>query len=448
MKFSRARTICVARLLLALFTPLLVAEIARSESVQWIRQLGTSQQDDSLGVSADGLGNVYISGFSLGSFGGSALGNGDAFVSKYDEAGNFAWSRRLGTTTSDTGFAVSADGLGSVYISGLTFGNIGGASSGLGDAFVSKYDAAGNLSWSRQLGSNRDDVSYGLAADRFGNVYVGGYTEGNLGGAPLGSGDAFLTKFDASGSRLWTRQFGTSSYDEVRAVAVDGLGNVYATGDTDGNLDGTQSGAGDAIVRKYDSNGNLLWGRQIGTVSMDTGYGVAADGLGNVYIAGTTEGALFGPNAGLQDAFVSKFDVAGNLLWTRQLGTSSFDEASGIAADAMGNVYISGDTGGKPGAVNSGTGDSFMGKYDPSGNLRWIQQLGTRNFDSASGVSADGLGHVYITGYTSGSLGGPNAGSDDAYIAKISDVPEPSGVALTVLGGAFFSNRARRREQS
>jgi hypothetical protein len=124
------------------------ASAARGESVEWTRQLGTSEFDNSRGVSADGLGNVYISGFTNGSLGGPYAGGDDAFVSKYDAAGNFQWSRQLGTSSFDgvdESYGVSADGLGNVYISGYTHGSLGGPNAGEYDAFVSKYDAAGNF---------------------------------------------------------------------------------------------------------------------------------------------------------------------------------------------------------------------------------------------------------------------------------------------------------------
>jgi hypothetical protein len=87
----------------------------------------------------------------------------------------------------------------------------------------------------------------------------------------------------------------------------------------------------------------LHWTRQLGTSAVDESTGVSADGLGNVYISGWTYGNLGGPNAGGADAFVSKYDSAGALQWTRQLGTSDYDESTGVSADGLRNVYRSGD---------------------------------------------------------------------------------------------------------
>ena len=110
---------------------------------------------------------------------------------------------------------------------------------------------------------------------------------------------------------------------------------------------------------------------------MTASYGVSADGLGNVYISGYTYGSLGGPNAGSDDAFVSKYDAAGTLQWTRQLGTSAIDRSYGVSADGLGNVYISGYTSGSLGGPNAGGNDAFVSKYDAAGTLQWTRQLGT-----------------------------------------------------------------------
>jgi hypothetical protein len=124
------------------------------------------------------------------------------------------------------------------------------------DAYVSKFDAAGNPQWARQIGSSQWERGWGIAADGLGNVYVSGSTEGNLGGTPNANSDAFLVKYDASGNHLWTRQFGTSQHDNGRGVAIDSNGNVYVTGSTFGNLDGVNAGLLDTFVRKYDPMGH------------------------------------------------------------------------------------------------------------------------------------------------------------------------------------------------
>ena len=114
-------------------------------------------------------------------------------------------------------------------------------------------------------------------------------------------------------------------------MSADMLGNVFVTGHTDGSLAAQSVGRADVFVSKMDASGGLLWSRQIGTSSGDFGAGVSADGFGNVYVSGYTEGSLGGPNAGDWDAFVTKYDDLGNQLWIQQLGTTRIDRFQGMA---------------------------------------------------------------------------------------------------------------------
>ena len=410
----------------AIFFSMPVAH-GQAQSIEWTRQLG--YYSVSRGVSADGLGNVYFSGYLDG-----ANGFDDAFIRRYDAAGNLQWTRQLGTTAFDDGYAVSADGLGSVYISGYTSGSLGGPHAGLGDAFVSKYDAGGNLEWTRQFGTGSIDSSRGVSADGLGSVYISGQTK-----ASIDAGDAFINKYDSAGNLLWTRTLGTRSDDLSTGVSADGLGNVYISGYTRASLGGTNAGLYDAFASKYDAAGNLAWTRQWGTATDDFATGVSADGLGNVYLTGWTQGSVDGANAGGADAFINKYDAAGNLQWIRQLGTDANDYSFGVSADVRGNIYLSGFTYGSLGEMNGGGADVFVSKYDAAGNRQWITQLGFASAgDFGRSVSADGLGNVYFSGYTFDGLSGSALGG------KINDlVPEPTFWPLAMMLGVTFVLRRR-----
>ncbi len=129
--------------------------------------------------------------------------------------------------------------------------------------------------------------------------------------------------------------------------------------------------------------------------------------------------------------------------WTRQLGTSSWDLSNDVAADALGNVFISGYTQGSLGGPNAGSADAFVSKYDSSGSLLWTRQFGTSRTDHSYGVAADPLGNVFISGYTTGSLGGPYAGGGDAFLVKLT-VPEPSTILIVTAAGLPMLLKRRR----
>lgn len=202
------------------------------------------------------------------------------------------------------------------------------------------------------------------------------------------------------------------------AVATNG-GTVYAAGQTSDALAGQQNyGATDAFVEAYDQSGNLLWTRQFGSTAGDRAAGVAADGTG-VYAVGLTYGAMTGHgNAGEDDSFIAKFDSAGNTLWINQFGTAGSDPATAAAVDNQGNVYMVGVTGGSLAGPSFGSNDAYIRKYGQNGQVFWTVQFGTSGDDRAYGVAVDSTG-VYVTGRTSGVFPGQTAlGGLDAFVTK------------------------------
>ena len=153
--------------------------------------------------------------------------------------------------------------------------------------------------WTKQLGTSSSDRGNGVITDSSGNIYVSGYTEGNLdGNTNSGQGDIFLVKYNSSGTKQWTKQLGTSGSDEGSGVTTDSSGNIYVTGSTGGGLDGLESTGGtDIFLVKYNSSGKKLWITQIGVFHEDLvlrsyGKGVITDSSGNIYVTGHTMGGL------------------------------------------------------------------------------------------------------------------------------------------------------------
>ena len=122
-----------------------------------------------------------------------------------------------------------------------------------------------------------------------------------------------MVKFNSSGTKQWTKKLGTWQNDLANGVATDSSGNIYVTGGTYGGLDGnTSAGVNDLFVVKYNSSGTKQWTKQLGTSSNDNATGVATDSSGNVYVTGGTEGGLDGnTNAGNFDLFVVKYNSSG-----------------------------------------------------------------------------------------------------------------------------------------
>jgi hypothetical protein len=394
------------------------ASVAGAQNQTWVRQFGSSSWDFAYGAATDGSGGVYVTGVTFGSLGGPSAGGDDAWLARYDGAGNPLWLRQLGTSALDLARGAAPDGSGGVFVSGVTGGSLGGPSAGQNDAWLARYDGAGNQSWIRQIGTSGDDWAQAVALDGAGGVFVTGYTSDTLGGPSAGQNDIWLARYDGAGNQTWIRQFGTNNDDWTEAIALDGAGGVYVSGVTYGNLGGSNAGQNDAWLARFGSSGNVIWIRQFGTSAADLARGAAPDAAGGVYLCGVTYGDLGGSSSGGDDAWLVRYDSAGNQTWVRQFGSSAGDVAYDAASDGSGGVYLSGYTNGSLGGPNAGDFDAFVARYDSGGNQTWIRQFGSSGADLAYEVSTDGAGGVYVSGDTNGVIGGSTAGLSDAWIAR------------------------------
>ena len=321
--------------------------------------------------------------------------------------------------------------LSGLFLTSTLFGGCGGGGRG-GSA-----PASTSPKWTgtKQLGvASGNTQANQIAVDKNGNVYVAGSTTGGLDGNALsgtGSQDFFLTMYSSTGNKIRTKQLGVAGkFTVANAVAVAADGNVYVVGSTNGNLDGnTIVGNQDFFLTIYDSTGNKKFTKQLGAGTATTiATGVAVDRSGNVYVTGYTNGSLDGNTiAGNRDLFLTMYDQTGAKIRTRQLGViSKTTTATGVAVDSNYNVYVTGSTNGLMGATLTGLNDFFLTKYDSTGLNVGTQQLGVAGYVTvATSVSIDANNNVYVAGYTLGGLDGNSlTGRQDFFITKY----DPLGV--------------------
>ena len=189
-------------------------------------------------------------------------------------------------------------------------------------------------------GTAQEERAGGVATDAAGNVYQALAAGGSVAGQPYaGDKDLVLVKDSPTGTRLWTRELGTTRLERAYGVAIDPAGNVVVTGYTTGDLDGAHAGntTDDVFVVKFDPNGNRTWLRQFGVAAVaDRGYALATDTTGNVYVTGYTRGNLAATNQGDKDIYIAKLDPSGAQLWLQQFGSAGEDKAWGVAATGDG----------------------------------------------------------------------------------------------------------------
>jgi hypothetical protein len=184
---------------------------------------------------------------------------------------------------------------------------------------------------------------------------------------------AFVVKLSGSGEHLWSTYLGAQNYG--RRIAVDNAGNVFVTGETgpsvwaSGGFDTTSNGGSDAFVAKLSGNGEHLWSTYLGGTKDDWGYGIAVDNAKNVFVTGMTSssgwvsGGFDTALAGVEATFVARLSESGEHLWSTYLGGNSYDSGNGIAADGVGNVFVTGYTS-SSGWVSGGFDTAYGGAYD------------------------------------------------------------------------------------
>lgn len=301
-----------------------------------LRQFGTTLNDQARSVAIDTGGNVLVAGF-LG------VNGGDAFVRKYDPSGVLLWDRPFGSTGYDIAFALAVGPGDVVHVAGRVTGALPGHTAlGSADAFVRTYAANGTELRTIQFGTPASETAYGLAVDAAGRIAVtGGITAGAFPGFVNTIGDdVFVRVYDASGLELWTRQISSSfvSNEVGHGAAFDAAGNLFIGGVTERLA--TAAGGRDAFIMKFDGSGTRLWLVQSGGPDDDEGLGVAVTPAGDAYLTGVTD-----RGATRSDAFLTKYASSGGASWRNTFRAAAFTQAQAVATDATGRVVMVGGSG-------------------------------------------------------------------------------------------------------
>ena len=247
----------------------------------------------------------------------------------------------------------------------------------------------------------------------------------------------FIPQF-ASGqsSRIWGTYYGQGA-EVWSSTTTDAAGNVYLAatsvgtlGLASGGFQNVPGGGRDAILVKFDANGNRLWATYYGGSGEEYGNSVATDAAGNVYLAGVTYSTSniasggFQNTLGFQDtlgdqvnAFLVKFDANGNRLWATYYGGALGTSGNGVTTDVAGNVYLAGNTQDTTGIAAAGFqntfgggnlygfGDAFLVKFDANGNRLWATYYGGPNDDGGFSITTDTSGNIFLAGLSSSTSG-------------------------------------------
>jgi hypothetical protein len=386
------------------------------------------RRDYASDITLDTAGNVYAAGYTEDVYGTppSTLYEG-AVAAKFDPAGNREW---LGNAYSgrslDHVADVRVDASNNVFIAGETYRY--GAGVAGAESFLIKFANDGTRLWERHLGTPDNEAGMSLAIDASGNAYVGGSTTGDLVGGGKHGYDPFIAKYDTNGSLLWVKQYADPALNPYPGSMSISPGHGIYLG-FGGTIDGG--------LARLDEAGQVLWFQKPNYSPMPSLhtdiYGVTTDADGNVYAAGIAGFAYVNghPFSGGK-AVVAKHGRDGALLWSATVPTAFQSSASDVTLDSLGNIYISGGAAHVDGALGAGDSDAFWAKYSPQGDLLWLEQWGTEFAESAAGLTVDQAGRVFVVATKFRTLNDYFAADGDVSIIRFDPVPEPAAVSLAV----------------
>ncbi len=366
------------------------------------------------------------------------------------------WSTYYGGTAFDEGRSICTDNSGNVYVVGSTgstnfpTNELPGAyyqpnRAGGSDLFILKFNSIGERLWATYYGGSAGEEGYSACTDNSGALFVAGETKSPdfpvqaLPGAYNDTtfagvqNDIFILKFSSSGSRLWATYYGGISADYLRCICVDNSGNLYATGYTISKNFPTQELVGaynkdtfisgsDSYILKFDSNCARIWATLFGGSSYEVGYSICTDNSGNLYATGHTGSTDFPAQslagaynqlaqAGAPDAYVSKFNSSGVIIWSTYYGGSDQDYLYSICVDNSKNIYVSGSTkstdyptqiapGGYNDSTFAGDWDISLMKFDANCARLWATYYGGSDSEDGNSCCTDIAGYLYVTGNT------------------------------------------------
>jgi uncharacterized delta-60 repeat protein len=347
--------------------------------------------DKAKSLAVDSNGNIVVTG---SSFGTNYFKNDyDYATVKYSATGTQLWvSRYDGHGLADKPAAVVVDGANNVYVTGTSLVSEAPYQT---EMVTIKYDTSGTELWRDVYSSSGFGFGTALAVDSGGNVYVAG--SANFSHPGWNDPDLVVRKIGPDGIAIWTDNYngpGSGSADGATAILVDGDGRVYVTGYSE-----NEARTFDYVTIRYDSGGNRIWvARYDGPGhGVDQATAIAVDTAGNVFVTGNSFG-----NGTYDDYATLKYDSNGTQLWVARFNgqASLSDFAKSLAVDSDGSVYVTG----KSDWDMYGRGWDFATvKYDSSGNQLWVSwyynsAIYSNRPDVAHSIAVDLRGNVIVTG--------------------------------------------------
>ena len=393
-----------------------------TQTVRWGHQLMSETNDVPRAAAVDGEGGIYFAFIKAvretPGFDGKVISTSWHLL-KYNQKGEQLWIKRLDPEVTEVS-GLKADDQGNIYVFGPGDSTSERKTKGKADAYIAKYDQTGTQLWARLIGTPEFDVCTGLDVDVNGNLYISGYTDGDFAKPNKGGQDMFIAAYNQDGSQRWRDQIGTAADDRGGSIRLGDDNDVYVCGDTSGSLARENNGLGDFFVARYQRTGKRLWLHQFGTNAFDSGAGMEIGELGHLYLTCRTNGNVGtrSPQRRDSDSCLVSISKEGRLLWVRQFGTDGWDGTWAMARfqDGSGDVLISGCQ-----VPSKEKCRAYCRRYTSEGKLIWTKEF--REYSSRGGTcgrvaAIDSANNIYHGGQTHADLYGVNNGTGNVYIVR------------------------------
>lgn len=371
----------------------LTVKVDASGNIVWARLFDSpfNQYDQANGICVDPSGHVIVTGQCDRDAGPNT--NDDIYTVKYDPNGNLVWSvgyNGIGNTT-DRGARCISDATGAIYVTGRSDnGNDN-------DIITIKYDAGGNVVWTKFGDRGGDDRGVDIALDPTGFIYVCGRSDNGS------NDDYYLIKYSLSGQLTWTRIYDFVDDDRPVAMQLDGSGNIYLTGQSDQNPLALRNW--DIRTVKFSPTGTLLWAVAYdGTASgEDLPLGLDVSATGDVYVSGTTDAdPLVNENL---DVITLHYTNSGNPVFTQvYAGAGGLgDGGNDVCVNAAGTCMVAGYV-----QDANRQFDALLLKVSTTGMQDYLFSGQGDNSDNVRFAIVNPQGETYLAGYTNGRLSDRN----------------------------------------
>jgi len=436
----------------------------------WGTYYGGSGDESYASVTTDLLGNVFLGGITgstsniatSGSHKSTLSGGYDHFLVKFNSNGVRQWGTYYGGSGYEYDIAITTDPSGNILLAGTSgstnnISTTGSHQSAFGggtyDNYLAKFNTSGVRQWGTYYGGLLNEYYVSVTSDLLGNIYLGGQTNSISGISTSGSyqstlggaSDNYLVKFNTSGVRQWGTYYGGLNTEDLTALTSDPNGNIILGGRTNstnsisttGSHQSNLDGGYDNYIVKFNTSGTPIWATYYGGSSNEDVISLATDTGSNIFLGGittsvnniSTSGSHQALNAGSFDNFLVKFDASGVRQWGTYIGGTNDETYASVATDTAGNIYLAAETASTNNISTSGAYQSFFGGGLYDHYMAKFNSSGVRQWGSYFGGSgyeyyvslAYRNGNLFLGGSTSSTSGIATSGSHKSTISGVYD---------------------------